>query len=563
MSCRRARVDIMTTPWTRAVLVAVLWIGAPIPAWGEEASPVELGGQLIHRMGCEGCHTTGIPAFSTLGRAGPDLRRIAAKTNRSWAFDFVSTPRKMRPTTWMPDFFDESDLDEVRAIVAYLWDVSRPTEFPAAPVGDADRGEASFHSAGCTACHVRDAAAGREDHPDPTRLQGPNLAHLGDKVNAGWLYAWLRDPKQYAPQTRMPDLRLSELAAADLTAFLMQGRAGERERATLRAFDADDVRAGREAIDLYGCYGCHQITGFEDRGKHAGEWTSAEGFEEHGLLGLPDFGLSEREASAIRAAISAASKEEPSGRQAALADGRKLVESYNCRGCHLVEGRGRAIGADIEDIGLLPPDLNGEGSRVNPAWLAAYLADPGTARLRSWLPTEMPTFGFSDEQVDVLVDYFAALEDRELAVAPESALNGRNIALGREAFDLMPCGSCHPSGAEAARELELDAASLAPPLEIASRRLRYEWIALWLADPQSWSPGTRMPTFFSPTDRGTPGSPFAGLIDEPSFAELRSRMQQHVDSGQELAAFLDDGPAVIDAIRDYVWSLKDAPGRGD
>ena len=545
------------------MLVVVLCAEAPIQAQSDDVSTVEVGRQLIHRMGCAGCHTIGIPAFSGLGRSGSDLRRIAAKTNQRWALDFVMAPREMRPTTWMPGFLDESGREEARAIVAYLWDASQPIDYPAAPDGDADRGDALFHSIGCTACHLWDADAGRDDDPDPTRLQGPNLAHLGDKVRADWLFAWLRDPKQYAPQARMPDLRLSEREAADLTAFLMQSRAPEREREALRAFDTDDVRAGREAIDLYGCYGCHTIAGFEERGKHASEWTSAEGFEEHGILGLPDFGLSANELRAIRSAIADASIEEPSGRRAALVEGRKLLGRYNCRGCHLIEGRGRAIGADVEDVGLLPPDLNGEGSRVNPAWLAMYLADPGAVRLRSWLATDMPTFGFSSEEVRLLVAYFAALEDEELEIAPESPPSKRSIALGREAFDLMPCGSCHPYGAEAVEALDLDVASLGPALEIASRRLRYGWIASWIADPQSWTPGTRMPTFFVPTKQGTFSSPFAGLIDEPLLAESTSRMLEHVGSVEEVAAFIDDGPAMIEAIRDYVWSLKETPGNGD
>lgn len=128
---------------------------------------------------------------------------------------------------------------------------------------------------------------------------------------------------------------------------------------------------------------------------------------------------------------------------------------------------------------------------------------------------------------------------------------------------MMPCGSCHPYGAEAVEALDLDVASLGPALEIASRRLRYGWIASWIADPQSWTPGTRMPTFFVPTKQGTFSSPFAGLIDEPLLAESTSRMLEHVGSVEEVAAFIDDGPAMIEAIRDYVWSLKETPGNGD
>ena len=38
------------------------------------------------------------------------------------------------------------------------------------------------------------------------REHGPNLEASGSKLNAGWLYAWLRDPKAYWHETKMPNL---------------------------------------------------------------------------------------------------------------------------------------------------------------------------------------------------------------------------------------------------------------------------------------------------------------------------------------------------------------------
>ncbi len=52
------------------------------------------------------------------------------------------------------------------------------------------------------------------------RLHGPNLVNTGSKVSRGWVYAWLKNPKQYYPDTNMPNLRLTDEEAADLTAYL-------------------------------------------------------------------------------------------------------------------------------------------------------------------------------------------------------------------------------------------------------------------------------------------------------------------------------------------------------
>src|SRR5204863_27891 len=82
---------------------------------------------------------------------------------------------------------------------------------------------------GCFACHnvapwdgeepkVRDmswVAAGTNEH-------GPNLRGVAAKVRPEWLYAWIKDPQTYWPDTRMPNLRLSDQDAADITAFIVE-----------------------------------------------------------------------------------------------------------------------------------------------------------------------------------------------------------------------------------------------------------------------------------------------------------------------------------------------------
>ena len=91
--------------------------------------------------------------------------------------------------------------------------------------------------------------------------------------------------------------------------------------------------------------------------------------------------------------------------------------------------------------------------------------------------------------------------------------------------------------------------------------MRYEWISSWLADPQSWLPGTRMPTFFLPSGSGNLQSPFTGIVDHELFLGPKARLMVHMDSERELGTLLGDAEALIAAIRDYVWSLS--PPRED
>ncbi|GIT40959.1 MAG: hypothetical protein Ct9H300mP9_8090 [Candidatus Neomarinimicrobiota bacterium] len=43
---------------------------------------------------------------------------------------------------------------------------------------------------------------------------------MGSKVSAEWLFNWLKQPHDYMASTRMPNLRLSDQEAKDLTAYL-------------------------------------------------------------------------------------------------------------------------------------------------------------------------------------------------------------------------------------------------------------------------------------------------------------------------------------------------------
>ena len=383
--------------------------------------------------------------------------------------------------------------------MAYLWDKSLDPEFPPAPAGDIERGRQLYETVGCTGCHLLDAGAKRDDYfPEINRLHGPNLIRTGSKVSSGWLFAWIKDPRKYAADTRMPSLRLTDPEAADITAYLMSSRDPEYENLTMPEVDAGvrdelvlgylqntatieqshqrlesmspgekDVYLGEQTIRKYGCWGCHDLKGFEDA-KPIGVELTEEGskplhqfdfghihdvphtrhdwirtklldprvydegkdvVKNYGeLLKMPNFDMSEREANAVTTTVLGFTKESvlakrragQSARSATLARGRKLITLYNCRGCHLIEGKGQAIRTSIEDVGSLPPNLAAEGARVQADWLfelsprsragtSAPLVDGPNAHLR-----------LRDDEVNTVVAYFAAREEREpFLSAPE------------------------------------------------------------------------------------------------------------------------------------------------
>lgn len=614
-------------------------------AWTPRSERLDVGRQLISKMGCFGCHTIDYPAFSELPRPGPNLNRVAGKIDPGFAYQWIAAPRDFRPTTWMPHFFfqenivgeenEERQRAEIAALVRFLWDHSETPSYPSAPSGDAERGRELFETVGCTGCHLLDGEATRDDFfPQINRLHGPNLVGTGSKLDSGWIYAWLKDPKQYNPDTRMPSLRLTDQEAADITAYLMVSRNPDYEDLEIPEIDGEirdglvldylqstrtieqsladleqmsvlerDVYLGEQTVRKYGCYACHDIAGFEDA-QPIGVELTAEGSKpihqfdfghvhdvphtrydwiktkmlrpriwDHGketvktydeLYKMPNFGMSEREAEAVVTNVLGFTEESVVASRragygtnvAALAAGRNLITRYNCQGCHLIEGEGHAIASSIEDPGMLPPNLASQGARVRSEWLFDYLHDPSSETMRPWLTVRMPTFGFSDDEINTILAYFAERDDREPFLSAKEEANGRDLAVGQVVFDMLQCARCHPAGEAATSALGVAATELAPSLLLADDRLRHDWVPAWIEDPQSWVPGTRMPANFQKMPDGTFKSPLVNAIGAPMFAQQKQQLMRYFGSEQELLDYLGDVDRVTGALRDHIWTLN-------
>ena len=68
----------------------------------------------------------------------------------------------------------------------------------------------------CASCHAMQNAAGML----VGRQLGPELTRVGSKVKTEWLAEWLRNPKTYDPDTRMPHYRFDAKQIGLLIGFL-------------------------------------------------------------------------------------------------------------------------------------------------------------------------------------------------------------------------------------------------------------------------------------------------------------------------------------------------------
>jgi len=205
-----------------------------------------------------------------------------------------------------------------------------------------------------------------------------------------------------------------------------------------------------------------------------------------------------------------------------VAAGQKVVQKFNCQGCHVIEGDGGAIqpavtdwlmtfqGKDENDAKAMtnsfsPPNLVGEGKKVRTEWLYHFMSDPQP--IRPWLKVRMPTFNMSNEEKNTIVKYFSALdeEDFPFAASGEKA-SSANLAAGKKLFspDYLNCGTCHIQGSKFPAGTP---DRWAPDFALAKDRLKPEWIVDWLINPISLLPGTKMPSFYDPENMDESGPP--------------------------------------------------------
>ncbi|HET9753170.1 MAG TPA: cytochrome c, partial [Myxococcales bacterium] len=533
-----------------------------------DAPLLSKGKKMFTEVGCWGCHPT--EGYNDLPKRGPTLTTIASKTTRGWLHAWISYPKGWRPGTRMPDFWpgavDANAVprpegqsaeqvmaaqkklreQEVSAIVAYLWANSEkaPLLVQAAPKGDAAKGKETFDSVGCRACHVVEkGSTARRSEASRERDYAPNLWNVADKAKPEWIYSWVKNPKAMWPETKMPDLRLSDAEAANVTAYLLtlksdqsypEPKSGPGEEQKLAA-------QGKELIGKYGCFGCHNIKGFENAQKIATELT------EHGRKGvelldfgdvryftedpkhhqtyanfvweklhvprvfayervdarMPQFDFSDDEALSLLTFLKGQTGETPPAEyrtgqteaQAAVYKGERAVFWNGCRNCHVVEQRGGKI-RDLyndETMSFAPPILTGEGWKVQPQWLFGFLKAP--IPLRPWLSIRMPTFHFSDADATDLVHYFAASSNKSFPylTTEVAELEGSRAQQAEQLFKDLQCINCHVIGQLRPGQ---DPGSAAPNLLLAKSRLRPDWIPAWLKNPQALMDGTRMPSFW-------------------------------------------------------------------
>ncbi len=570
----------------------------------DKSERVATGERLFEQVGCVGCHL--VEGYGTLPKIGPYLRRVSAKVDAEWLVNWVEQPHRFRPRTKMPNFY--FNRAEAEAVAGYILSASHDeseawlaSHAPPSGIDPSDgslvaKGAELANSLGCRGCH------GLAPGESPALLGEskdivPNLSNIAEKTNPRWMYHWLKNPRGYSPESRMPSLRLSDDEAKALVSYLLTLGSRPKDDSATRArlLEPDNVASGETLVRKYGCGGCHNIPGMEGESRVGVELTvfGSKRLEELFFgsrtdiprtwrdwtfnkinepriyatdrieQAMPHFNLSERDIKDILIFLSSRQERKvpdayrPAAleREKVLVAGRRVVEHYNCVGCHVIDGKGGAILANYEDNPTLgPPILNGEGAKTQANWLYGFLKKP--IPLRPWLKVRMPTFGMTDDEAATLVRYFAAQDgiDNPFVYIDPSSLSPELVAAGERlaSADYFSCWTCHQQGD---KKPEGPQDGWAPDLGLASERLNPDWIVEWIKDPQRLMPGSRMPSFYDFSDDERDGPEDILKTDLEQIGALRDYlMTLHAAGGVT--------PVPAEAIVDPVQAIDQSASAG-
>jgi len=179
--------------------------------------PAGAAGRLMRDLNCFSCHTIN-------GRGGdmaPDLTWEGSAVQRDWLLKFFKNPNTLRPALIrrMPKF-NVTDA-EAATLTDYILAAYQTPAFdrdsihPASDSDAIEQGRQLFYSKyACQSCHIVDPQKDKG-------YIGPTLTQVSERLNAAWIYQWLKGPQALRPGTLEPDWRMSDSDAASLTAFLM------------------------------------------------------------------------------------------------------------------------------------------------------------------------------------------------------------------------------------------------------------------------------------------------------------------------------------------------------
>jgi mono/diheme cytochrome c family protein len=371
---------------------------------------------------------------------------------------------------------------------------------------------------GCVHCHTVRL-------PDGSTMKAtddpPPLSHIADKTTREWIFAWLKGPQAYAATATMPNFRLSDDEARDISAFLIANSASvQGDNITVSTKASNDPAAG---TSLYGesfCASCHAVQ------NAAGNMVGGDVGPELTRVGskvklewlqawlrnprvydpptsMPHYRFTDAQVATLAGFLLAKTDPDllsnvhldPPTREQ-IAHGKRLVSDYGCASCHEIAGikKPENFAPELSHVGSKPitqliflPGM----PRTLPDYISGKIKNP-----RAFAPgLKMPQYSFSATQIDALTTALLSLNDRSYTLPPSLSVPATPETdyqpagkAGKLMTDLA-CFSCH--------RINGHGGDMAPDLTWEGSSVQREWLVQFFRNPGTLRPALirRMPRF--------------------------------------------------------------------
>ena len=373
---------------------------------------------------------------------------------------------------------------------------------------------------GCVHCHAI-------TRPDGTKVMAtddpPSLMHIADKTTREWIYTWLKDPQAYAASATMPNYKLSDGDAIDITTYLVSTstpQAGDSAAPALPPAAKADPAAGPTLYGESFCASCHavqnaagnlvggdigpELTRIGNKAKP--EWLNAWLANPRiydANTPMPHYRFTPQQVAILAAFLQAKSDADygsgvhlDAANPKQIAHGRKLIVELGCASCHEINGvqKPENFAPELSTVGSKPlaqivflPGMD----RDLPSYIAAKIRQP-----RAFGPSvKMPQFALTSAQTDALTTALMALTDRGRSMPDNlrvAAIEETHYLPAGRAGKLMTelaCLSCH--------RINGRGSDMAPDLTWEGSSVQRQWLIDFLRNPNTLRPSLirRMPRF--------------------------------------------------------------------
>ena len=425
-------------------------------------------------------------------------------------------------------------------------------------------GRAMLTRYGCVHCHAITRPDGTKvtatDHP-------PSLVHIAGKTTREWIYSWLKDPQAYAASTTMPNYKLSDADASDISAYLMSSSTPhEADTASASAKTAvnPDPSAGPSLYGESFCASCHavqnaagnlvggdigpELTRIGNKAKP--EWLAAWLANPRiydPTTPMPHYRFTPQQIATLTNYLQTKSDSDygsgvhlDSAGTKQIAHGRRLIVELGCAACHEING--------VQKPDNFAPDLSTIGSKP----LAQIVFLPGMEHsLPSYVvakilkprafgaSVKMPQFALTASQTDALATALLALTNRgrsmpdSLRVAAVPETNYQPAGHAGKLITELACFSCH--------RINGRGGDMAPDLTWEGSSVQRQWLTDFLHNPNTLRPSLirRMPRFnLSDGDNKELTDYILTVYQSPfidaDFAPAASNAPEMVEHGRQL-----------------------------